>query len=485
MLPENPMQCAACQTENDPEALACFNCGLPFAPAVKRGSLFAGRYEILDPIGRGGMGTVYRARDRVLGDKVAVKVLKPELSRRPEMIRRFRSEMAMARKVRHPNVCRIYAAGEEAGRLYLAMELIDGTDLKTVLRQRKSGLAPEQAFEYAIELAGGLQALHDAGIVHRDVKAPNIMVDKKGPHLMDFDIAKQHDAEGKDAATVTGHVLGTPEYMSPEYARGDRVDFRNDIYSLGVLIFEMFTGDVPFRGDSPLATILKHLNEPPPLEGPRAKGLPPSVVPVLRKALAKRPDERHSTARGLANALGLARTAFAALAPPPKEPTPPLPALLEALNPLDYTIRMPTLTARGGLDTRSMKAIPALIDALEKPPAPGKVEVPPMPAPQDPQDPLAVLIGALKSKDQHDRVQAARELGGIGADAGRAIPVLLEVLRDSEVKVRTEAARALERMGPAAQLALSASLRDEDPVVRRIAAEALARILRRKRDRTD
>ena len=480
------MRCPACQTENDPDGLACFNCGLVFSPPVTRGTVIAGRYEILDPIGRGGMGTVYRARDRVLGDRVAVKVLRAELSRRPEMIRRFRSEMAMARKVRHPNVCHIYAAGEEAGRLYLAMELIDGTDLRTVLRQRKSGLGPEQAFEYGVELAGGLQALHDAGIVHRDVKAPNVMVDKKGPHLMDFDIAKQHQAEGTDAATVTGQVLGTPEYMSPEYSRGDRVDFRSDIYSLGVLIFEMFTGDVPFRGDSPLATILKHLSEPPPLEGPRAKGLPPSVVPVLRKALAKRPDERHSTARGLAMALGLARTAFAALAPPPKEHTPPLPALLEALNPLDYTIRLPAALTARGLDTRSMKAIPALIDALEKPPAPSAVEAPPMPAPRDLQpDPLAVLIRALKSKDQRDRVQAARELGGIGADAGRAIPVLLEVLRDREVKVRTEAARALERMGPAAQAALSASLRDEDPVVRRIAAEALARILRRKRERTD
>jgi serine/threonine protein kinase len=478
------MRCPACQTETDPDSMACFNCGLAFSPPVKRGTVIAGRYEILDSIGRGGLGTVYRARDRVLGDKVAIKVLRSELSRRPEMIRRFRSEMAMARKVRHPNVCRIYAAGEEAGRLYLAMELIDGTDLRTVLRQRKSGLPPEQAFEYAVELAGGLQALHDAGIVHRDVKAPNIMVDKKGPHLMDFDIAKQHEAEGSDAATVTGQVLGTPEYMSPEHARGDGVDFRSDIYSLGVLVFEMFTGDVPFRGDGPLATILKHLSEPPPLEGPRAKALPPSVVPVLRKALAKRPDERHSTARGLAMALGLARTAFTALAPPPKEPTPPLPALLEALNPLDYTIRMPVMKARG-LDTRSMKAIPALIDALERPPAPPAVEMPPTPAPSDPQqDPLAVLIEALKSKDQRDRVQAARELGGIGADAGRAIPVLLEVLRDREVKVRTEAARALERMGPAAQKALSASLRDEDPVVRRIAAEALARILRRKRERT-
>jgi hypothetical protein len=156
------------------------------------------------------------------------------------------------------------------------------------------------------------------------------------------------------------------------------------------------------------------------------------------------------------------------------------------LNPLDYTIRMPALAPRRDLDTRSMKAIPALIDALDRPLGTPAVEVPKAPAPPDPnKDPLSVLVGALKSKNEKDRVQAARELGGIGADAGRAIPVLLEVLRDGEVKVRTEAARALERMGPLAQAALSASLRDQDPVVRRIAAEALARILRRKRDRTD
>ena len=481
------MQCPACQSENDPDGVACFNCGLVFSPPVKRGTVIGGRYEILDPIGRGGMGTVYRARDRVLGDKVAVKVLKAELSRRPEMIRRFHSEMALARKVRHPNVCRIYAAAEEEGRLYLAMELVEGSDLRTFLRQRKGGLSPEQAFEYGVELAGALQALHDAGIVHRDVKAANVMVDRKGmPHLMDLDIAKQHHAEGTDAGTSTGQVLGTPEYMSPEYARGDRVDYRSDIYSLGVLIFEMFTGDVPFRGDTPLATILKHLSEAPPLEGPRAQALPPTVVPVLRKALAKRPEERHSTARGLAMALGLARTAFVDLAPPPKEPTPPLPALLEALNPLDQTVRIAAVKVRS-LDTRSMRAIPALIDALDKPPAPPPPPEPPPVAPPEspPPDPLAVLIKALKSEDQKDRAQAARDIGGIGANAEMAIPVLLEALRDREVKVRTEAARALERMGPAAQRALSGALRDEDPVVRRIAAEALARILRRKRDRHD
>jgi serine/threonine protein kinase len=479
------MRCPACQTENEPDNPACFNCGLAFSPPVKRGTVVGGRYEILDPIGRGGMGTVYRARDRVLGDKVAVKVMKAELSRRPEMIRRFRSEMRLARKVRHPNVCRIYAAGEEEGRLYLSMELIEGTDLRTILRQRKTGLAPEQAFEYGMALARGLQALHDAGIVHRDVKAPNVMVDAKGrPHLMDLDVAKQHQVEATNAATPTGHVLGTPEYMSPEYARGDRVDVRSDIYSVGVLVFEMFTGDVPFRGDTPLATILKHLSDAPPLEGPRAKLLPPSVVPVLRKALAKRPEERYSTARGLAMALGLARAACGEMAPPPKDPTPPLPALLEALNPVDQTVRLPAVKQRG-LDTRSMRAIPALIHALDRPPDP-QAEPPVLPAPSDDPapEPIAVLIKALKSEHHDDRVRAAQELGGIGSEASQAVPVLLEALRDREVKVRTAAARALERMGPAAQAALSGALRDEDPVVRRIAAEALARILRRKRDRT-
>ena len=480
------MQCPACQTDNDPDSLVCFTCGHAFSPPVKKGTVIGGRYEILDPIGRGGMGTVYRARDRVLGDRVAVKVLKSELSRRPEMIRRFRTEMGLARKVRHPNVCHIYAAGEDEGRLYLAMELIQGTDLRSLVQARKEGLPPEQAFELAVQLASGLQALHDGGIVHCDLKGTNVILDGKGrPHLMDFDFAKRHDAGATDTATITGHILGSPEYMSPEAARGDPVDFRSDVYSLGVVIFEMFTGDVPFRGDSPLGTILKHLNEPPPLEGARAKGLPASLVPVLRKTLAKRPAERYSTAGGLATAIGRVRTALGELAPPPKVPTPPLPALLEALNPLDRTIRIEAIKSRS-LDTRSMKAIPALIHALKEPPAPSVMEPPAVPpSPDPPPDPLAVLVKALKSEDQQDRARAVRELGTIGADAERAIPVLLEVLRDRAVKVRTEAARALGRMGPAAETALTRALRDKDPVVRRIASVALAKILRRKREHKD
>jgi serine/threonine-protein kinase len=453
--------------------------------------VLAGRYEIVDLIGRGGMGTVYRARDKVLGDRVAVKVLRADLSRRPEMIRRFRSEMSLARKVRHANVCRIYVAGEEQGRLYLAMELLEGHDLRTLLRSTRQGLVPEQAFECALQIAAGLQALHDVGIVHRDVKPANIMLDRKGiAHLMDFDVAKQHLAEKTDAATATGHILGTPEYMSPEYARGDAVDFRTDIYSLGIMVFELFTGEVPFRGETPLATVLKHLNDPIPLDGPRAERIPPSLVPVLRKALAKDPDQRYSTPRGLSVALGVARTVYGELAPPRHESAPPLPVLLEALNPIDGTVRMPALRVSRS-DPSASRAIPVLIDALDHPPVPAPdpntVTAPSLPAfpGEKPPEPVAILIRALKSEDQVDRARAARVLGGMGPDAAHAIPVLLEALRDQAAEVRDNAAQALERMGPTAQAALAAAVKDSDPIVRRIAAEALGRILKRKRGRPE
>jgi hypothetical protein len=476
------MRCPSCGSENEPGAESCFTCGQILSALIKRGSLIASRYEVVSPIGKGGMGTVYLARDRVLAEKVAVKVLRPDLSRRPEMIRRFSSEMVLARKVRHPNVCRIYAAGEEEGRLYVCMELVNGVTLKALLQEKK-GLPPEQAFDLALQLASGLQALHDAGLVHRDVKSLNVMVDARGTaRLMDLDIARQHETEGTVAASPTGQILGTPEYMSPEYARGEPLDLRSDIYSLGVLIFEMFTGETPFHSESPLLTILKHLHEKPPLEGGIA-GLPASLVPVLRKAMAKRPKDRHSTVRGLATALGLARTASGALTlPPPAAAPEPLPALLGALNPMDVTVRIavPRLP-----DPGAARAIPVLIGALgerERPALPSP-EPPAAPPPETPPDPVAILITALRHEDPPGRARAARVLGGIGSAAQMAIPVLLEVLRDREPAVRLDAAKALERMGAAAQEALAAAVHDEDVVVRQIAAEAVIRILKRKRAR--
>jgi serine/threonine-protein kinase len=271
---------------------------------LRAGTLFHGRYEILGPLGRGGMGIVYKARDRRLDEDVAIKVLRPDFGSDPGMASRFRSEIKLARKVRHRNVCAIHDYGEDQGLLYISMEYIEGVDLKQLLRQ-SGALPPDRGFEVAMQIAEGLQAVHDAGIVHRDLKTPNIMSDGAGvARLMDFGVAKR---VGEGAATVTGQIVGTPEYMSPEQAQGHRVDTRSDIYALGIVIYEIFTGQVPFRGETPISTILKHLNDPPPLEGPQALGIPSALKSVLRRCLAKDPADRFATARDVRAALEEAR----------------------------------------------------------------------------------------------------------------------------------------------------------------------------------
>jgi len=308
------MNCPSCQAENDPSLTACTRCGVMLAEPtsvlvtvdLKPGTLFHARYEIRGLLGSGGMGMVYKAHDRTLDETVAIKILRPDFAEDPRMAERFKSEIKLARRVRHKNVCAIHDYGQDKGLLYISMELIEGVDLKRILRE-KGALPPEEAYDVAIQMAEGLQAVHDAGIIHRDLKAPNIMRDAQGvARLMDFGVAKRHGALG--TVTATGHIVGTPEYMSPEQAQGQKVDYRSDIYALGVVIYEMFTGHVPFRGETPISTILKHLNDPPPLDGPQAATLPPSLKPVLRRALAKDPDHRHPTAAALAEALREART---------------------------------------------------------------------------------------------------------------------------------------------------------------------------------
>ncbi len=308
------MNCPSCQAENDPSLTACTHCGVTLAEPtsvlvtvdLKPGTLFHSRYEIRGPLGRGGMGMVYKAHDRTLDETVAIKILRPDFAEDPRMADRFKSEIKLARRVRHKNVCAIHDYGQDKGLLYISMELIEGVDLKRILRE-KGPLPPEEAYAVAIQMAEGLQAVHDAGIIHRDLKTPNIMRDAQGvARLMDFGVAKRHGAEG--TVTATGHIVGTPEYMSPEQAQGQKVDFRSDIYALGVVIYEMFTGHVPFRGETPISTILKHLHDPPLLDGPQAATIPPSLKPVLRRALAKDPDHRYPTANALADALREART---------------------------------------------------------------------------------------------------------------------------------------------------------------------------------
>jgi len=307
------MNCPSCRADNEPSAKSCFACGAPLDPALASladGALFASRFEILAPLGRGGMGMVYRAFDRELGETVAIKVLRPDVARESgRNEQRFRSEIRLARRVRHRNVCSVYGDGEDRGLLYICMEIIEGENLARPAREG-SGLPEAEAWSATLQVADGLRAIHEVGVVHRDLKTANLMRDPAGVvRVMDFGIAKQH-GPGATGATVTatGALMGTPEYMSPEQLRGEEVDFRSDLYSLGVVVYELFTGALPFRGDTPVATIVKQLQDAPDLSLP---ALPPSLRPVLARALAKRPDDRYATADEMARALEVASEAQA------------------------------------------------------------------------------------------------------------------------------------------------------------------------------
>jgi serine/threonine-protein kinase len=282
----------------------CFTCGadLPSAARVVQGTILAERYEVRARLGKGGMGAVFRAWDRVLEEEIALKILLEPAGADTDLAKRFRSEIRLARKVVHPNVCRIYEYGEDKGLRFISMELIEGTDLKRVIGE--SGLPPAQAYSIALQIAEGLEAIHRLGIVHRDLKTSNVMLDATGRvRLLDFGIAKVVGADVTRGATDTGNIVGTPEYMSPEQARAEKVDTRSDLYSLGVVTYELFSGRPPFRGDTPVSVILKHLHDAPPLEGPAAARLPAAMLPVLARALSKSREARFQTASEFAAAL--------------------------------------------------------------------------------------------------------------------------------------------------------------------------------------
>jgi serine/threonine protein kinase len=234
------------------------------------------RYVIHKPLGRGGMGHVYQAHDRILEDDVAIKVIRGDFSRDTELARRFRSEIRLARRISHRNVCRIHEYGEDAGVRYLCMEFVDGVDLKRLLRD--DALSAGDAFAVGIQAAEGLEAVHALGIIHRDLKPSNIMIDHRGVvRLMDFGIAKEIESEA--GLTGSGHLLGTPEYMSPEQAQGLAVGYSSDVYALGCVIYECFAGRPPFRADTPVNTLYMHVHEIPSFGGATAASIPASVTP--------------------------------------------------------------------------------------------------------------------------------------------------------------------------------------------------------------
>jgi hypothetical protein len=300
--PADGSACPDCGEWNPEDAEACFACGKALH-MLTRGALLASRYVIRGHLGHGGMGHVYRAHDRLLEEDVAIKVLRAQLLRDADMARRFRSEIRLARRVSHVNVCRIHEYGEDGAVRFLSMEFVAGVDLKRLLRA--GPLPSAEAFEVAIQAAEGLRAVHGLGIIHRDIKPSNLMVDRAGTvRLMDFGIAKEADAEA--ALTKSGQLMGTPEYMSPEQAHGAHVGYPADVYALGCVVYEAFAGIPPFRADTPFDTLRMHVQAPPPLDEDGGPPLPAALRETLRRCLAKDPAARH-TAADLVEALRSAR----------------------------------------------------------------------------------------------------------------------------------------------------------------------------------
>jgi len=271
-----------------------------------------GQYEIVALIGAGGMGTVYRARDTRLGREVAVKVLPPRLAQDAEFLQRFQREASTVASLDHPHIIAILNVGEQDGLYYIVMRLAQGETLHDLIR-RSGALPVEQALKIIEQLADALQYAHQRSIIHRDLKPANIMVE---PHervtLMDFGIAKPLASK----LTRAGTLIGTPEYMAPEQFTPAPVDARADLYALGVVLYEMLTGQVPFKGDTPFSVSQQHTHAPPAPPRQINPRIPPAVEQVILHSLSKRPEERYQTALELATAL---RAAVSGDRPPAPE----------------------------------------------------------------------------------------------------------------------------------------------------------------------
>jgi serine/threonine protein kinase/tetratricopeptide (TPR) repeat protein/TolB-like protein len=300
------VKCPKCHFDNPSDSKFCKECGTQIIPSkeisvtetletpteeLTRGTTFANRYEIIEELGKGGMGKVYRVEDKKIKEEIALKLIKPEIASDKKTIERFSNELKIARKIRHKNVCGMYDLDEKNGTYYIAMEYVPGEDLKSFI-WRSGQLAVGTTIKIAKQVSEGLAEAHRLGIIHRDLKPSNIMIDKEGnARIMDFGIARSFRGEG---LTREGIAVGTPAYMSPEQARGQDMDQRTDIWSLGVVLYEMLTGQLPFKGKNEQAVIHSILNdEPEPVTGLRPETTQ-ELGSIVEKALAKSPDTRYA-----------------------------------------------------------------------------------------------------------------------------------------------------------------------------------------------
>ncbi|NIO49398.1 MAG: protein kinase [Candidatus Aminicenantes bacterium] len=298
------IQCPKCHSDNPDNTIYCGKCATPLKSAEKisitktlitpaerlqKGSTIAGRYKIIEELGRGGMGVVYKAEDTKLKRTVALKFLPPELTHISEVRERFMREAQAAAALDHPNICTVHEFDEAEEKTFISMAYVEGQSLK---KEMESGaLELDEALKIATQVAEGLEEAHKKGVVHRDIKSANIMVTEKGQaKIMDFGLAR---VAGGTLVTKEGMTMGTIAYMSPEQARGEEVDHRTDIWSLGVVLYEMFSGQLPFKGEHDQAVVYSILKEKPGSITNLRPDMPMSIEQVVGKALEKNPDERY------------------------------------------------------------------------------------------------------------------------------------------------------------------------------------------------
>jgi serine/threonine protein kinase/Tfp pilus assembly protein PilF len=331
-----PIKCPKCHFDNPDTQRFCGECGtklialkeISVSPTetfetpteeLTTGATFAGRYQIIEELGKGGMGKVYRVLDKKLNEEVALKLIRPEIALDKNTLERFQNELKLARRISHRNVGRMYELMEEKGIHFITMEYVPGEDLKSFIRRSRQ-LTIGTAVTLAKQVCEGLTEAHRLGVIHRDLKPSNIIIDKEGnARIMDFGIARSIKTKG---ITGTGVMIGTPEYMSPEQVEGKEVDQRSDIYSLGIILYEMLTGRVPFEGDTPFTIGVKQKSEMPKDPKEFNAQIPAGLSQLILRCLEKDKGKRYQSAEELHSELTSIEKGipFTELIVPKKEP---------------------------------------------------------------------------------------------------------------------------------------------------------------------